>query len=170
MAKIITETPRLILREFAPEDALLLYQLNADPDVLRYTGDVPFASVDAARRFIGEYDAYLKDGFGRWTVLLKQGQNPVGWCGLKRHANGLVDLGFRFLQAYWNKGFATEAAEACLAYGFSVLGIREIVGRAGIQNTASVRVLEKIGMEFAGTDNLEGVGPAVLYCKKNDAL
>jgi [ribosomal protein S5]-alanine N-acetyltransferase len=58
------------------------------------------------------------------------------------------DIGFRFFKEYWNKGFATETSLNCLKYGFTELNLNEIVGRAMVQNTASIRVLEKIGMKF----------------------
>ena len=75
------------MREFLEEDAIRMYELNSDPDVIRYTGDDPFASVDAARDFIQQYDAYTTAGYGRLTVLLKRYMEYVGWCGLKYDAS-----------------------------------------------------------------------------------
>lgn len=60
----------------------------------------------------------------------------------------MVDLGFRFFQIYWGNGIATEAAKACLDYGFSELQLETIIGRALIENIASIKVLEKIGMKY----------------------
>lgn len=148
----ILETPRLLLREFREEDAPHFFELNEDPEVIRYTGDPPFASVEAARQFLLDYDQYEKHGYGRWAVLLKpESARPewIGWCGLKYIPElDETDVGFRFFRRYWGRGYATEAARACLDYGFGALGLKRIVGRAMKENAASVRVLQKIGMEF----------------------
>lgn len=140
-----------------------MYRLNADPEVIRYTGDPPFDSVEAAQDFINSYDHYQKYGMGRWTVLRKDTGTYLGWCGLKQHDAGYVDIGFRFFRAEWGKGYATEAARACLTYGFEELGLNEIVGRAAVENVASVRVLEKLGMEFWKRDECKGIENAVYY-------
>ncbi len=145
----IIETTRLLLRPFREEDAPAFFELNEDPEVIRYTGNRPFHDVEEARRFLREYDEYEKYGYGRWAVLLKPGREFIGWCGLK-YISELqeTDLGFRFFQRHWGKGYATEAGRACVDYGFSVLGLAMIVGRAMKENQASIRVLEKCGMAF----------------------
>lgn len=142
-------TQRLQLRKFSDQDAAWLYAMNADPEVMRYTGDKPFKSDGEALRFVQTYDHYERYGFGRWVVERKIDNTPLGWCGLKFNEDvGQVDLGFRFLKEHWNKGFATEAAQQCLEYGFRNLGIQEIIGRSDARNERSIRVLTKIGMTF----------------------
>lgn len=71
MTKIL-ETPRLYLREMTPEDAESAYLLNLDPEVICYTGDDPFESIEEAREFLGKYESYKNYGFGRWGVILKE--------------------------------------------------------------------------------------------------
>jgi len=58
------------------------------------------------------------------------------------------DIGFRFFKKYWNKGYATESARACLDLGFEKFGMKTIIGRARKENTASIHVLEKLGLTF----------------------
>jgi ribosomal-protein-alanine N-acetyltransferase len=146
---MIVETERLYLREMVPEDAENAYLLNLDPEVTRYTGDDPFGSVEDAREFLKKYDHYQKYGFGRWAVMRKSDGEFLGWCGLKYTPElDEYDIGFRFFRCYWNMGYATEAATACLQLGFSKLGMRQIVGRVVKGNRASVRVLEKIGLRY----------------------
>ena len=70
-AKPLIETPRLILREFELDDAFDIYKLNADPEVIRYTGDPPFETVESARDFLNNYKDYENNGFGRWAVIKK---------------------------------------------------------------------------------------------------
>jgi RimJ/RimL family protein N-acetyltransferase len=155
--KIILETPRLSLREMTPGDAENAYLLNLDPEVIRYTGDVPFESVEQARTFLENYDHYRKYGFGRWAVDLKTTGEYLGWCGLKYlPESDEHDVGFRFFQKHWGKGYATEAAIACIDLGFRKFNMPFIVGRAMPANSASVRVLEKCGMDFWKTEVEDG--------------
>lgn len=145
----ILETQRLLLREFETHDAESLYLLNSDPDVIKYTGDPPFANVFEARSFIENYNQYKLYGFGRWAVIDKSTSLFMGWCGLKYGpSTDETDIGFRFFKRCWNKGYATESAQACLEFGFGKLDRPSIIGRAMKENTASIRVLEKLGMAF----------------------
>ncbi len=90
----------------------------------------------------------------------------LGWCGLKYTEQlGEYDIGFRFYKKYWNRGYATETALACLEAGFNRFNISEILGRAMKDNKASVRVLEKIGMEYDMEFDFEG-HPGVIYKMK----
>lgn len=155
--KIILHTERLYLREMTVADAENAYRLNLDPEVIRYTGDTPFSSVEEARQFLEQYDHYARYGFGRWAVCLRDGGTFLGWCGLKyTEAENEYDIGFRFLWEHWGKGYATEAAKACLHLGFERFGIPEILGHAMTDNTGSIRVLEKIGLQFLRTFEFEG--------------
>jgi [ribosomal protein S5]-alanine N-acetyltransferase len=90
-------------------------------------------------------------------VLLKQDLAFIGWCGLKYRAElREIDLGYRFIKKYWGKGYATEAAFACMRYGFEKLGLQRIVGRALPPNATSVKGLEKCGMIFIGEEMEDG--------------
>jgi RimJ/RimL family protein N-acetyltransferase len=166
--KIILKTERLYLREFMKGDGFHFFQLNNDPDVLKYTGDTAFKSLAAANNFIESYADYQQNGYGRWAVCLKQTHEFLGWCGLKFDIEkNEVDVGFRFYKMYWGNNFATEAAKACIEYGFSTLKMKEIVGRAYKENVASVKVLEKCHMKFK-KEFFYDFKPAVLYTIKND--
>lgn len=159
------ETERTVLRCMSVEDAADFYALNFDPDVVKYTGEGPFESVDAARTFLFQYDQYEKYGVGRLAVIEKNSGNYIGWCGLKYHPEEDVhDIGFRFFKKYWNQGFATETAARCLEHGFNELRLSCIVGHAMKENVGSIRVLEKIGMTYV-RDIVMHDQPAVLYEK-----
>lgn len=154
---VVFETTRLILKRFSLVDAQGFYELNLDPEVLRYTGDVPFASVAEAEAFIHNYDHYECYGFGRWSVFLKDSSEYIGFCGLNyRPALGEVDLGFRLRRSQWGNGYATEAARGSLLYGFKEYALERIVARAMQENLASHRVLYKLGMHFEKTFEAEG--------------
>lgn len=151
-------TRRLDHRAFTVADAESAFALNSDPDVLRYTGDVPLESVDDARQFITKYPDFEDVGYGRWACVLKETQTVIGFCGMKYLPDLCeVDIGFRFLPQYWNRGLATEAAAACLAFGFHTMGLKQIVAFVMPENAASVRVLEKAGMQFNGEFDYDGI-------------
>ncbi len=157
------QTPRLLLRELRPTDAPQFYALNNDPEVLRYTGDVPFENEAAACTFLEHYAAYDQFGYGRWAVVRHTDGAWLGWCGLsKQSVDAAPDLGFRFFRRYWGQGYATEAAGACLQWARSQ-SIPRVVGRAMPGNTASVRVLEKVGMSFWKERETEGTRWAIFH-------
>ncbi len=167
MDSILT-TKRLLLREFILADASAMYNLNSDPEVLKYTGDKAFGSVEEARVFLEKYDEYRKHGFGRWAVIRREKNDFIGWCGLKNHNGKFVDIGFRLMRSEWNKGYAFEAAASTLTYGFKTLMLDEIIGRAASSNKASIRILEKLGMDFIRIDSLHGIDNACIYSIKKE--
>ena len=156
---IILETPRLILRQFTEADALAIKQLNSEPGVLKYIPEPIPASEEAALKII--VDIILpqyKNNLGRWAVHTKTNNEFIGWCGLKwiKETNE-IDLGYRFKPAAWGKGYATEAAQYTLNYGLQQLQLKKIVAHAHIDNIASQKVLEKIGMQFVGEGVKDGI-------------
>jgi|SRR6185436_1907660 len=167
---IILETERLVLREFDLSDANEMFLLNSDFDVIKYTGDRHFRNLKETENLIRNYDQYKKYKLGRLTVLAKETGEYLGWCGLKfLEDKNAVDIGYRFHKKYWGRGYATEAASVCLKYGFENLRLKKIIGRALKANTASIHVLEKIGMEYERDEILHD-GPAVIYSKENNFI
>ncbi|MCP9752860.1 GNAT family N-acetyltransferase [Ferruginibacter sp. HRS2-29] len=147
---VILETPRLLLRRFTEADAPLIFGLNSDPEVLKYLHEFPLIDKKDAERIIRDVilPQYEND-LGRWAVILKETNEFIGWCGLKyRPEMNETDLGYRFKKSSWGKGYGTEAAKHTLQYGFDKLKLKEITGRAHIENIGSLKILEKIGMKF----------------------
>ena len=143
-AMIPFNTQNLQLRQWRPNDAHWLFRLNQDPEVVKYTGDSGFSSEAKALELIQTYPNYQRDGYGRWMVIDLSSNTPLCWCGLKKNSWG-IDLGFRFFREHWGKGIATKAARAALALG-EIFEVDPIIGRTLSSNTASSRVLEKVGM------------------------
>ena len=82
-------------------------------------------------------------------MLLKSSGDYIGWCGLKYLSDiNETDLEFRLMKKYWNKGYAIESSVAVLNYGFDILKLDRIVGRAASENVRSINVLQKLGMVF----------------------
>ncbi|MFY0672751.1 MAG: GNAT family N-acetyltransferase [Bacteroidia bacterium] len=146
--KVLFSSERLNLREIGIDDASWFYKLNQDSEVMQFTGDVSFNSITETEEFLKSYiTCYAKTRMGRWAISLKSNNEIIGWCGLKLHKNGEVDLGFRIFKHQWGKGYATEAAKASIEFGFSQLNLRSIIANHQEDNKASKRVLEKLGFK-----------------------
>ncbi len=152
----------MLLREIILSDAQSIYHLNADPLIIRYTGDPPFDFITETKNFITAYPDYKTFGYDRWVVILKNTSEILGWCGLKNES-GVIDLGYRFMRKHCGNGYATEAATASLYYGFNLFNMSEIIGTSAKENEASTKVLKKTGMHFYKNDECNGLGNAVYY-------
>jgi len=115
------------------------------------------------REFVRNYNQYEKYGQGRLNMFDKQSGEYIGWCGLKYLTESRqTDLGYRLLKKHWGKGYATEASTACLNYGFNTLNLEKIIGTAMKENTASIKVFEKLGLKYSHDDDC-GCQPGVVY-------
>ncbi|WP_185213550.1 GNAT family N-acetyltransferase [Sphingobacterium mizutaii] len=167
--KIILETDRLYLRELNIQDSEDFYNLNLNPNVIRYTGNSAFKNIEEAKQFLLNYQDYELNGFGRWAVIEKENEEFLGWCGLKYDkGNNETDIGFRFFEEKWNKGYATEIAKACVEYGFEKLNLKTIIGRAMKNNIASIKVLEKIGLQFVNEFDFDESNIGLIYKIENN--
>jgi RimJ/RimL family protein N-acetyltransferase len=147
----ILETKRLSLRKLTDADADFIVELLNQPSFLRYIGDKEVRNSADAVRYIqtGPIASYEKFGFGLFLVELKETGEPIGMSGLlKRDSLPDVDVGFAFLPSYWSKGYAFESAAAVITYGREVLGLKRIVAITSLDNEASIRLLEKLGLRF----------------------
>lgn len=159
------ETHRLQHRAFTVDDAEAFFELNSNVDVMRFTGEPLLTSLDTARQAIANYPDFDEVGYGRWACVLKETQTIIGFCGLKYLPDlDEVDIGYRFLPQYWGHGLATEACMASLEFGFRELRLNQIVGFVLPDNAASIRVLEKSGMQPDGQFNYDGI-MALRYIK-----
>lgn len=147
----VLTTARLALRPFDEGDAGFILELLNDPEWLRYIGDKQVQSLDDARRYLrdGPMAMQARHGHGLCCVERRSDGRPIGMCGLiRRDTLDDVDLGFAFLPRGRGQGHAREAATAMLAHGFVRLAFKRIVAITDLDNTASVRVLEAVGMRF----------------------
>lgn len=149
----ILETDRLVLRRVSSDDAEFILELLNQPSFLRYIGDKGVRTTKDAVRYIqtGPVASYERFGFGLYLVELKENGVPIGMCGLlKRDTLPDADVGFAFLPHYWSQGYAFEAASSVMSFGREVLGLRRIVAITSLDNDASIRLLERIGLKFEG--------------------
>lgn len=147
----IIETERLFLRHLSADDAEFILELVNEPAWIRNIGDKGVRTKADARQYILDriVASYEKFGFGLWLVGLKESDVSIGICGLiKRDSLEDVDIGFAFLERFWSKGYAVESASAVIDYGRNTLGLKRVVAITVPDNQGSIRVLEKIGMQF----------------------
>ncbi len=158
-AGIVLETSRLRLRELSLDDAAFVRELVNEPAWLRFIGDKGVATLDDARAYIarGPLASYAQFGFGLYRVELAVEGTPIGICGLiRRETLGDVDLGFAFLERYWGRGYAREAAASVIELGHRDLGLERIVAITDPDNHPSIRVLEGVGFAFETLVTLPG--------------
>ena len=166
--KLILKTERFILREINDQDLPDILSMNSDPEVLKYLHEIPLKDLAHAKAIVEQhiYPQY-EQGLGRWAVVEKSTGLFTGWCGLKfRPELKETDLGYRFLKSSWGKGTGQETAKAVLDYGFNTLKLKTITGRAHVDNLASQKILEKIGMHFMCEETVDEI-PVKTYLAFN---
>ncbi|MEJ1965853.1 MAG: GNAT family N-acetyltransferase [Gammaproteobacteria bacterium] len=150
---LVCETQRLVVRRLTPDDAAFILRLVNEPSFLQNIGDRGVRSLDDARAYIanGPQASYEKHGFGLFHVALKDTGAAIGMCGLLRRdwLDG-VDVGFAFLPEFWGKGYAYESSAGVIEWGRASLGITRVLGITKPENVGSIRVLEKLGLKYAG--------------------
>jgi ribosomal-protein-alanine N-acetyltransferase len=143
-------TDQLVLRAFTMGDAASLYHIMSEEGVLRYfpTSDPP--SLERVEQLIaGQLRHWEKHGYGWWAVVLQGEGELIGWSGLQYLPDtDEVEVAYLLAKAYWGQGLAPEAARAGLQFGFERLGLERIVAIVHVDNGASQRVAEKLGMTF----------------------
>lgn len=151
---IIIETERLLLRALLPSDDKAMFRLDSNPAVHQFLGNNPIISIEESQKQISHIrNQYIKNGIGRYAVILKETNQFIGWCGLKfitEIENNHIDfyeIGYRFIEEYWAKGYGSESANAWINYGFKTMKIKMIYASANIKNTGSRKILKKIGMQ-----------------------
>lgn len=168
--KTILETERLTLREFTPADAGDLARTLCDRENMRFYPE-PYARSDVDRWIARSLERYAAQGAGLWAVILKETGQFAGDCGLiLQRVDGEVEteVGYHLERVYQGRGYATEAARACLDYGFNKLGRRRIISLIRPENTPSRRVAERNGMKVEKT-TIHGGLPHLVYVALPDA-
>jgi RimJ/RimL family protein N-acetyltransferase len=152
--KPILETERLFLREFTLDDTAFIIELLNSPGWIKYIGDRNIKTEQQALAYLhnGPLKSYQQNGFGLSMVEKKEGHVPIGMCGIiKRETLNNPDIGFAFLPEYYGQGYALEIASATLNYAKQTLGLPVISAITLPGNSRSVRLLEKIGLQFSKT-------------------
>lgn len=151
------ETKRLIIKHPSIAEAELVYKLDSDPDVMRYIGNGhPRSRAESLSWYEKSIKHFEKYGFSFGLVFEKQTGEFIGRAGVSYNAyddtQPDIEIGYRLHRKFWNKGYASELAEALLQWGFQNMKLDKLCGFAHSDNRASRRILEKIGMNLIGLD------------------
>jgi ribosomal-protein-alanine N-acetyltransferase len=145
---VILETERLRLREFVPQDADALAAVLGDPVAMQYY-PAPFDRKEVEEWIGRNIQRYRREGYGLWAMLLKDSGDLIGDCGCalqEVEGRNEVEVGYHVRRDLWSKGYATEAALACMEYAFVRLGATRVISMIRPKNLQSRRVAEKNGM------------------------
>jgi RimJ/RimL family protein N-acetyltransferase len=149
----------LILDTWQSSDWTAFRPIAVDPEVMRYiTGGVPWSD-QQVRGFVDrQVKLYSERGFCRWKLMEAGGSEPIGFCGVGFWRDGLEpEIGWWLARRYWGRGLATEAARCALRDAFERVRLARVISVAEVGNTASRRIMEKLGLEFEREFASEGV-------------
>lgn len=145
------KTQRLILRDFQQKDLDALAPIMANPQVMQFSPTGTLSVSQTKEKIDSFLNLYKVFGFGKWAVILQETQELIGYCGISVELIENVEekeIGYRLAPKFWGNGLATEAALAAIKLGFEQFNLPYILGVVEGENTASVKVLEKLGMQY----------------------
>ena len=162
------ETERLIMRPMVEADVDEIFAMRSDEDIMRFIRKPQgrSESFDWIKLVSERWDG---EKLGFCTVIEKKTDKFLGWCGLWRLLEtDEMEIGYAIEKVNWGKGFATEAAERFMQYAFEELKTEKLVAVARPENTASRRVMEKLGMQFVKTGEFYGQSLVQYAISKNE--
>ena len=146
----VLETERLYLRELSPDDSHELRKILCDPESMKYY-PAPFSEEKVEKWISWNRENYRLYGHGLWAVILKEGGTFLGDCGITMQeieGRKLPEVGYHIKKEYGRKGYATEAARACMEYAFTRFDYESLYTYTKFDNYPSRRVAEKNSMKF----------------------
>ena len=168
----ILETRRLILRPFREQDVDLVAQLMENPDFMRFSLGVRTRKQTAA--FLEKIIAWERVGLAsQFAVIFRENGELIGYCGFFHQdvdGRNEIEIGYRLHPNYWNRGLATEAAQAVRDHAFSDLNLSHVISLIHPDNVASRRVAEKIGMLFERQTVFKGFPTLVFALRREQWL
>jgi RimJ/RimL family protein N-acetyltransferase len=161
---VILETERLILTTWLPSDWTALRPIASDAEVMRYiTNGVAWSDEKICEYVERQIKVYHERGFCRWKLIEKSTGEVIGFCGIGFWSDAPdPEIGWWLARSHWGRGLATEAARVALHDAFHRVGLERIISVAMPANTASTRIMEKLGLKFDCEFQGEGT-PLVRY-------
>jgi RimJ/RimL family protein N-acetyltransferase len=153
----ILATDRLSLDVMAPSDAAFFLELINQSSWIANIGDKGIRTLADAEAEIRQrpMPSQVENGFSLYRVSLKACGTPIGMCGLvRRDTLPDVDIGYALLPQFWGHGYAIEAAFAVRDYARESLGLRRLMGITAPSNLASLKLLQKLGMDIIEADTI----------------
>ncbi|CAM2753932.1 GNAT family N-acetyltransferase [Erysipelothrix tonsillarum] len=154
MNNYIFESKRLGFRDLVKDDIKDIYEMNRDPDVMKYF-PAPLTEAESKEYALNAIKHRQEFDYSKYIVELKDSGEFIGIIGLVKinfgtKLLGEVEIGWRMLKKYWHNGYAVEGAEATLKYGHKTLNIPVIYSFTAAINTPSENVMKRIGMNYIG--------------------
>lgn len=147
------ETERLFLRQIEDSDMEQLYEILSDPEVAKFDYFYPIGSKEEAMKFIKRYKAELEENEEiTWGIILKETNKLIGICCLGDFNEGAsrAEIGYDITRTEWRKGYATEALESVIYYGFNTMDLNRIEATITPGNDGSVKVLRRLSFTQEG--------------------
>ncbi|MDP5134461.1 GNAT family N-acetyltransferase [Rheinheimera baltica] len=148
---VVAETPRLRIRHLTAADVTFTCRLLNEPSFIENIADRGVRNELDAMHYLAEgpIKSYRQHGYGLFLVEECISGIPLGFCGLlRRDALQETDIGFAFMPQFCGQGYAFEAASAVIHFGYSTLKLKRIVGLTHAGNTASIKLLNRLGLQF----------------------
>lgn len=162
------ETQRLVFRDWTASDLEPFQLLCADPNVMEFVGDGTPWSRERSEQFVARAcEMSRTHGFCQWPIIFKPCSTLIGFCGFVPASDG-AEIGWRLAKERWGQGIATEAARAVLRHGFETLEFKRIIATVQSANRASIRVVDKLGMQAESTFHRSG-REVILYSIHREA-
>jgi RimJ/RimL family protein N-acetyltransferase len=179
----ILQTPRLLLREFNPQDADALGLVISDPETMRYY-PAPYDRAGVEQWIERNRQRYQDDGVGLWAMELTKMQDAkvqgsevqgsevhkmIGDCGIilqQVEGEPLYEIGYHLRRDFWGQGLATEAAIACRDWAFAHLKTDRVISLIRPENLPSRRVAERTGMTVWKEVNWRGLVHCVYFIER----
>jgi RimJ/RimL family protein N-acetyltransferase len=145
---VLAKSRRLIIRPFLEKDIIPYFEIINDEEVMKFIGDGSVQTMEEAKTYITEcMNCFVKHGWSRFAVELKETRELIGFCGFKRY-NGELDFGWRYRKEFWGQGIGYEAALAVLDLAKSKFNFSKIVCISHPENIGSLRIIDKLGFSF----------------------
>ncbi|KFN01896.1 N-acetyltransferase [Bacillus clarus] len=147
------ETERLLLRELTLLDAETMFRYFSKESVIRYFGMDSFENIEQAKTTIQTFrKRYEEGGVFRWGIEKKGTDQLIGTCGfhLINSHHKRAEIGYELDDTYWGQGYASEALQAILTYGFETLDFIRLAAVVYVENEASCNLLKKAGFQEEG--------------------
>jgi len=139
-----------------------MFELDSNPNVHLFLGNKPVKEIEQSLGQIKNIQQQYKEfGIGRWAVILKETDEFLGWSGIKFIKNEInkhkdfYEIGYRFIEKHWGKGYATEAGKAFINYAFDVMKVDAVYAYADAENENSRKILEKLGLQYVNSFEYE---------------
>ncbi len=163
------ETQRMIVRSWHESDIDAYAKIVAQPEVMQFIGDGRVQDYATAQDSVmGGIEVERERPWLLWAVQHEADQRLIGFCGFAKYLDE-IEIGWRLDPEYWRQGLGTEAAGAVLAYGFNDLGFDHVVSVAQTDNTASIKIMKRIGMKYRETTIDSSCGREVVVYETHGA-